>query len=127
VLTIEDLTLLQLRTNTPYRLYARPLNSLAKPKSILNLILSPPLTASKYGKVTNRKPHSYRASANLNTPLCPLAYITAQAAFKAILIIPYRTILTTSAPRTWTIYLFIAMTLLSILSTFKRSYSALEI
>ena len=127
MLTIEDLTLLQSRTNTLYRLYARPLNGLAKPKSILNLILSPPLTTSKYRKVMNRKPHSHRASANLNTLLCLLAYITAQAASKAILIMPYRTTLITSTPRTQTIYLFIVITLLSILSTFKRSYSALEI
>jgi len=77
MLTIEDLTLLRLRTNTLYRLYARPLNGLAKPKSILNLILSPPLTASEYGKVTNGKPHLYRALANLNTPLCLLAYVMA--------------------------------------------------
>ena len=77
MLTIEDLTLLQLRTNTPYRLYARPLNGLTKPKSILNLISSPPLTAFKYGKVTNGKPHLYRALANLNTPLCLLVYTTA--------------------------------------------------
>jgi hypothetical protein len=77
MLTIEDLILLQLRTNTLYRLYARPLNSLAKLKSILNSILSPPLTASKYGKVINGKPYLYRASANLNTLLYLLAYITA--------------------------------------------------
>jgi len=77
MLTIEDLTLLRLRTNTLYRLYARPLNGLAKLKSILNLILLPPLTAFKYGKVTNRKPHLYYALANLNTPLCLLMYITA--------------------------------------------------
>ena len=125
-LTIEDLTLLRLRTDILYYLYARPLNGLTKLKSILNLILLPPLTASKYGKVTNRKPYLYRASANSNTPLCLLAYVTAQAASKAILIIPYRITLTTSTPRTWMIYLFIAITLLSILSTFERSYSALE-
>jgi uncharacterized membrane protein YqaE (UPF0057 family) len=92
--------LLRLRTDTLYRLYARPLNGLAKPKSILNSILLPPLTASKYGKVTNRKPHSHYASANLNILLYLLAYITAQAASKAILIIPYRTTLTTSTPHT---------------------------
>jgi len=77
MLTIEDLTLLRLRTNTLYRLYARPLNGLAKPKSILNLILLPPLTAFKYGKVTNKKPHLYRALANLNTLLYLSAYIMA--------------------------------------------------
>jgi len=59
--------------------------------------------------------------------LCPLAYIIAQAASKAILITPYRTTLTTSTLRTWIIYLFIVITLLSILGTFKRSYSALGI
>jgi len=69
--------LLQLRTDTQYRLYARPLSDLVKPKSILNLILSPPLTISEYGKVMNGKPYSYRASANLNIPLCPLAYAMA--------------------------------------------------
>jgi len=77
MLTIEDLMLLQLRTNTLYRLYARPLNGLAKPKSILNLILLPPLTAFKYGKVINRKPHLYYALANSNILLYLLAYITA--------------------------------------------------
>jgi len=92
--------LLRLRTNTLYRLYVRPLNGLAKLKSILSLILSPPLTASKYRKVINRKPHSHYALANLNTPLYLLAYITAQAASKAILITPYGTTLTTSAPHT---------------------------
>ena len=92
--------LLQLRTNTPYRLYTRPLNSLAKPKSILNSKSLPPLTAFKYRKVTNRKPHSHYALANLNTLLCLLAYIMAQAASKAILIIPYGTTLITSTPRT---------------------------
>src|ERR1700722_9555697 len=124
MLTIKDLTLLQLRTDTPFCLYARPLNSLVKPKSILNSILSPPLTAFKYGKVINRKLHLHYASANLNTLLYLLVYITAQAASKAILIMPYRTTLTTSTPRTWTIYLFTVITLLSILSIFKRFYSA---
>jgi len=127
VLTIEDLTLSQLKTNTLYHLYVRLLNGLAKLKSILSLILSPPLTAFKYRKVTNRKPHLYRALANLNIPLYPSAYIIAQAASKAILITPYRTTLTTSALRTLTIYLFTVIILLSILSTFRRSYSALEI
>ena len=124
-LTIKDLTLLQLKTNTQYRLYIRPLSGLVKLKSILSLILLPPLTISKYRKVINRKPYSYCASANLNILLYPLAYITAQAPSKAILITPYRTTLATSTLRTQTIYLFIAMTLLSILNTFKRSYSAL--
>ena len=126
MLTIEDLTLLQLRINTPYRLYIRLLSSLTKPKSIPSLILLPPLITSKYRRVTNRKPHSHNALANLNIPLYPLAYITAQAASKAILITPYGTTSITSALRTQTIYLFIVITLLSILSTFKRSYSALE-
>ena len=78
----------------------RLLSGLIKPKSILSLILSPPLTISKYRKVMNEKPHLYHALANLNTPLCPLAYITAQAPSKAILITPYRTTLTTSTLRT---------------------------
>ena len=69
--------LLQLRTNTLYRLYIRLLSSLVKLKFILSLILSPPLTISKYGKVMNGKPHLYYASANLNILLYPLAYITA--------------------------------------------------
>jgi len=77
MLTIEDLTLLQLRTNTLYRLYARPLNGLAKPKSIPSLILLPPLTASEYRKVINRKPYSHYASANLNILLYLLVYATA--------------------------------------------------
>ena len=124
-LTIEDLTLLRLRINTQYCLYVRPLSGLVKLKSILSLILSPPLTTSKYGKVINRKPYLYHALANLNIPLYPLAYTTAQAASKAILITPYGTTLITSTLYTQTIYLFIAITLLSILNTFKRSYSAL--
>jgi len=69
--------LLQLRTNTLYRLYIRLLSGLTKLKSIPSLILLPPLTAFKYRKVTNRKPHLYRALANLNMVLYPLAYITA--------------------------------------------------
>jgi len=109
-----------------YRLYIRLLNSLAKLKFILNLILSPPLTASKYRKVINRKPRLYYILANLNIPLYPLAYIIAQAAFKAILITPYGTTLITSALRTLTIYLFIVMILLSILSMFRKSYSTLK-
>jgi len=90
MLTIEDLTLLQLRTNSLYRLYIRLLSGLAKLKSILSLILSPPLTASKYKKVINKKPYLYCALANLNILLYPLVYITAQAASKVILITPYR-------------------------------------
>jgi len=77
MLTIEDLTLLQLRTNTPYYLYIRLLSGLAKPKSIPSLTLLPPLTASKYGKMINRKPYLYCALASLNIPLYPLVYITA--------------------------------------------------
>ena len=103
----------------------RPLSGLVKPKSILSLILLPPLTTSKYGKVMNRKLHSHYALANLNIPLCPLAYAIAQAPSKAILITPYGTTLMTSALHTWMIYLFIVITLLSIPNTFKRSYSAL--
>jgi len=92
--------LLQLRTNTLYRLYARPLNGLVKPKSILSLILLPPLTTSKYRKVINRKLYLYYTLANLNILLYLLVYIMAQAASKAILITPYRTTLTTSTPHT---------------------------
>ena len=121
VLTIKDLTLLQLKTDTQYRLYVRPLSGLVKPKFILSLILLPPLTISKYRKVINRKLHLYYTLANLNTLLYPLAYITAQVLSKAISIMPYRTTLMTSALRTQTIYLFITITLLSILSIFKRS------
>jgi len=77
-----------------------PLSGLVKLKSILSLILSPPLTIFKYRKVINGKPYLYCASANLNILLYPLAYITAQAPFKAILITPYRTTLMTSALRT---------------------------
>jgi len=69
--------LLQLKTNTQYYSYIRPLSGLVKPKSILSLILSPPLTIFKYGKVINRKPYSHYALANLNILLYPLAYITA--------------------------------------------------
>jgi len=92
--------LLQLKTNTLYYLYVRLLSGLIKPKSIPSLISSPPLTASKYGKVINRKPHSHYALANLNILLCPLAYAIAQAASKAILITPYGTTLMTSTLRT---------------------------
>jgi len=126
VLTIKDLTLLQSKTNTLYRLYIRLLNGLAKPKSILSLILLSPLTAFKYRKVINRNPYLYRDLANSNILLYPLVYITAQVAPKAILITPYRTTLMTSTLYTLIIYLFIVTILLSILSMFKRFYSALE-
>ena len=76
------------------------LSGLVKPKYILSLILLLPLTASEYRKVMNGKPYLHRALANLNILLCPLAYVTAQAVFKAILITPYRTTLITSALRT---------------------------
>ena len=69
--------LLQLRTDTLYYLYIRLLSSLVKPKSILSLILLPPLTISKYGKVINRKPHLYYVLANLNILLYFLAYTMA--------------------------------------------------
>jgi len=69
--------LLQLRTNTLYRLYVKLLSGLVKPKSIPSLILLPPLTTFKYRKVTNRKPYLYHALANLNILLYPLVYITA--------------------------------------------------
>jgi hypothetical protein len=75
--TIEGLTPLQLRINTLYRLYVRPLNGLAKLRSILSSILSPLLTVSKYEKVTNGKPHLYCVLANSNITLYPLAYVTA--------------------------------------------------
>jgi len=74
-LTIKDLILLQLKINTQYRLYIRLLKGLIKLSCTLSLILLPLLTAFKYKKVINGKPHSQRASANLNIPLCPLAYI----------------------------------------------------
>ena len=74
----------------------RLLSDLIKLKSILSLILLPPLTISKYGKVINRKPHLYYASANLNTLLCPLAYVMAQVPSKATSITPYGTTLMTS-------------------------------
>ena len=127
ILTIEDLILLQLKINTQYHLYIRPLSGLIKLKSILNLILLPPLTISEYRKVINGKLHLYYALANLNTPLCPLVYIMAQAPSKAILIMPYGTTLITSALCTQIIYLFTVITLLSILSIFKRFQSALGI
>src|ERR1700722_2964026 len=100
MLIIEDLTLLQLRTNTPYCLYIRLFSGLVKPKSILSLILLPLLIIFKYRKVTNGKPHLYYALANLNILLYPLAYITAQAPSKIILITPYRTTLITFTLRT---------------------------
>ena len=73
----------------------RLLSSLVKLKSILSLILLPPLTMSKYGKVMNGKPHLYYTLANLNILLCLLVYITAQAPSKATLIMPYGTTLMT--------------------------------
>src|SRR6266566_3903608 len=103
----------------------RFLSDLVKLKSILSSILLPPLTISEYRKVINGKLHLYCALANSNILLCPLVYIMAQVPFKAILIMPYRTTLITSALYTWIIYLFIIITFLSILSIFKRSYSAL--
>jgi hypothetical protein len=69
--------LLRLRTNTLYRLYVKLLSGLVKLKSILSLILLPPLTASKYRRVINRKLYLHCALANLNILLCPLVYITA--------------------------------------------------
>ena len=77
MLTIKDLILLWLKTNTLYYLYVRLLSGLVKPKSILSLILLPPLTISKYRKGANKKLHLYYALANLNILLYPLAYITA--------------------------------------------------
>ena len=71
----------------------RLLSSLIKPKFILSLILLPPLTIFKYRKVINKKLYLYYTSANLNTLLCHLVYITAQIPSKAISITPYRTTL----------------------------------
>ena len=77
MLTIKDLILLQLKINILYHLYIRLLSGLIKLKFILNLILLPLLTISKYRKVINRKPYLYYTSTNLNIPLYPLVYITA--------------------------------------------------
>ena len=77
----------------------RPLSGLAKLKFILSLILLPPLTIFKYGKVINGKPYLYYILANLNILLCPLVYAMAQVPFKAILITPYRTTLIISTLR----------------------------
>ena len=96
ILTIEDLTLLQSKTDTLYYLYVRLLSGLVKPKFILSLILLPPLTISEYRKIINRKLHLYYALANLNTLLYSLVYVTAQAPSKTILIMPYKTTLITS-------------------------------
>src|SRR5580692_8953881 len=96
MLTIEDLILLQSKTNTLYYLYMRLLSGLIKPKFILSLILLLPLTIFKYEKVINGKLYLYHALANLNTLLCPLVYVTAQAPSKATLIMPYKTTLMTS-------------------------------
>ena len=74
----------------------RLLSGLVKLKSILSLILLPPLTISKYKKVINGKLYLYYILANLNTLLCLLVYIMAQALFKVILITPYKTTLITS-------------------------------
>ena len=73
----------------------RLLSGLIKLKSILSLILLPPLTIFKYKKVINRKLYLYYTSANLNILLCPLAYATAQVLFKATSITPYGTTLIT--------------------------------
>ena len=105
----------------------RPLSGLAKPKFILSLILLLPLTIFKYRKVMNGKLYLYYTLANLNILLCPLVYATAQAPFKAILITPYGTTLITFILYTWIIYLFIIITLLNILSIFKKSCSTLGI
>ena len=74
----------------------RFLSGLIKLKFILSLILLLPLTISKYRKVINRKPHLYYTSANLNTLLYPLVYVTAQVPSKTTLIMPYKTTLMTS-------------------------------
>ena len=72
------------------------LSGLIKLRFILSLILLPLLTISEYRKVINGKPYLYHTLANLNTPLCPLVYTTAQAPFKTILITPYKTTSITS-------------------------------
>ena len=61
----------------PIPLIYKTLSGLVKLKSILSLILLPPLTISKYGKVINKKLYLYHAVANLNTLLYPLVYIMA--------------------------------------------------
>ena len=73
---IKHLTPLQLKTDTLYHLYVRSLSGLIKLKFILSLILLPLLTVFKYGKVINRRPHSHRASVNLNILLYFLGYVT---------------------------------------------------
>ena len=78
----------------------RLLSGLIKLKSILSLILLPPLTISEYRKVINRKLHLYYTLANLNILLCPLVYIIAQVPSKATLITPYGTTLMTSTLHT---------------------------
>ena len=117
---------LQLIINTLYYLYIRPLNSLTKPSFILNSISLLLLTAFKYRRVINRKPYLHYILANLNIILYPLAYITAQVAFKIISIIPYKITLTISALYTQMTYLFITITLLNTLSIFKRCYNILK-
>ena len=74
----------------------RPLNRLTKSNSIS----LPLLTTFRYKRVTNKKPHLYRASANLNITLYFLVYTMAQVAFKATLTIPYKITLTISVPYT---------------------------
>ena len=78
----------------------RPLSVLVKLKFILSLILLLPLTAFKYRKAINKRPHLHHALVNLNTLLYPLGYITVQVVFKAILITPCKTTLITSTLRT---------------------------
>ena len=75
----------------------RLLSGLAKLKFILSLILLLLLTIFKYRKIINRKLYLYYTLANLNILLYPLIYTIAQALFKAILIMLYRTTLIISA------------------------------
>jgi len=72
----EPLTRLPVQV-TRYGAVTKPLSGLVKLKSILSLILLPPLTISKYGKVINGKLYLYYTLANLNILLYPLVYITA--------------------------------------------------
>jgi len=73
---IKHLTPLQLKTDTLYHLYVRSLSGLIKLKFILSLILLPLLTAFKYGKIINKRPHLHCVLVNLNILLYLLGYIT---------------------------------------------------
>ena len=126
MLIIKGLMPSQLRINILYYLYIRPLNGLTKPSSILSLISLPFLTASRYKRVTNKRPHLYHISANLNITLYPLVYAMAQATFKATSTIPYKITLTIFTLHTQTTYLFTITTLLSTLNIFKKYCNTLK-